>query len=116
MDTFFWYGKFAALYNLDGHIWSVSAILGHSLNLLHDLVSLQDFAEDNVLAVKMAIQVSGCCSRPGFGYLRWGRGSDEELGTIRIFSSVCHGHKTLLGVLQLEVLVGELVTVDCQCQ
>lgn len=47
------------------------------------------------------------------GDIRWCRGGDEELGAIGVLAGVGHGHETLLGVLELEVLVGKLVTVDC---
>jgi hypothetical protein len=45
--------------------------------------------------------------------LPWGRCSNEELGSIGVFPCVGHAEKALLGVLQLEVLVGELGAVDC---
>jgi hypothetical protein len=44
--------------------------------------------------------------------LPWGGGSDEELGAVGVLSSIGHGEETLLGVLQLEVLIWELVAVD----
>ena len=43
------------------------------------------------------------------------RGDDggyEELAAIGVLAGVGHGQQTLLGVLELEVLVGELVAVD----
>ena len=46
--------------------------------------------------------------------LPWGGGSDEELGAVGVLSSIGHGEKTLLGVLQLEVLIRELAAVDYQ--
>ena len=39
-------------------------------------------------------------------------GGDEELGAVGVLASVGHGKKEGLGVLQREVLVGELLTVD----
>jgi hypothetical protein len=42
-----------------------------------------------------------------------GGGGDEELRSIGVLSSVGHAEKANLGVLQLEVLIGELVAVDC---
>lgn len=48
--------------------------------------------------------------------VRGGGGSDEELGAVGVLSSVGHGHETLFGVLELEVLVRELSTVDCHHQ
>lgn len=55
MDTFFWYWQLAALCDLDGLDWLVSWCLWHILNLLDDLVALEDFAEHNVLAVKVTM-------------------------------------------------------------
>lgn len=54
MDTFFWYGKLAALGDLHGQLGLISWVLGDILNLLYDLIALEDFAEDNVLAVEVA--------------------------------------------------------------
>jgi hypothetical protein len=39
-------------------------------------------------------------------------GGDEELGSIGVGSSVGHGEQEGLVVPQLEVLIGELVSVD----
>lgn len=40
-------------------------------------------------------------------------GGDEELRSVGVLAGVGHGEETLLGVLELEVLVGELFAVDC---
>lgn len=37
---------------------------------------------------------------------------DEELGAIGVFARICHAKQPLFGVLQLEVLVLKLVSVD----
>jgi len=55
-----------------------------------------NLAEDDVLAIEPAGEDGG----------------DEELGTVGIWSSVGHGEKSWLGVGDLEVLIGELLTVD----
>jgi len=60
VDTFFWYGELATLGNLYGRFWLVSAALGDVLDSLDDLVALEDFAEDNVLAIEVAGKVSMC--------------------------------------------------------
>ena len=39
-------------------------------------------------------------------------GGDEELGSVGVFSGVGHGQPAGAEVLQLEVLVGELLSVD----
>lgn len=60
MDTFFWYGKLATLGDLDGLLGLVSWALGHILDRLNDLVALEDFAVDDVLAVEVTEFVSLC--------------------------------------------------------
>ena len=46
------------------------------------------------------------------GASRSNSGGDEELRAIGVFARVGHAQYTLLGMLQLEVLVGEFVAVD----
>lgn len=49
--------------------------------------------------------------------VRGNDGGDEELGAVGVLAGVGHGQETLLGVLKLEVLVLELVTIDyVECQ
>lgn len=45
-------------------------------------------------------------------HIRGNDGGDEELRTVGVLASVGHGQLALLGVLELEVLIGELVAVD----
>jgi len=96
MNTFFWDWKLATFDDLDGDHWLVSGTLLYVLNLFDDFVALEDFSKDNVSTIEMG--------RSG--------GSNEELGSIGVLSGVGHRHETLLGVLQLEVLVGEFITID----
>ena len=67
-----------------------------SLDGLDDVHAVNDLTEHNVLAVEPAGD----------------NGRDEELRAIRVGAGVSHRKQTGLGVLQLEVLVGELGTVD----
>ena len=57
MDTFFWYGKLATLGDLDGFDGSVTSSFGDVLDSLNDFVALEDFAEDDVLAIEMAVLI-----------------------------------------------------------
>ena len=56
MDTFFWYWEFSALCDLDGDSRAVAGLLGDVFDLFDDIVALEDFAEDDVLAIEMAVQ------------------------------------------------------------
>merc|ERR1712004_275448 len=66
------------------------------LNRVNDIHAADDAAEHNVLA----IQPSGL------------NRAEEELGAVGVRASVGHGEDALASVLQDEVLIGELVTVD----
>lgn len=66
------------------------------LDLLDDIHTLDNVAEDGVLA----IQPGGL------------DGADEELGTVGVGASVGHGEDTGASVLQGEVLISELLAVD----
>jgi hypothetical protein len=67
-----------------------------TLDLPDEVLALGDLTEDDVLAVQP----------------RGNNGGDEELGSVGVGSSVGHGEQEGLVVPQLEVLVGELVSVD----
>jgi len=54
VDTFFWYWELSALGDLDGFDWLISLALWYILDSLDDLVTLEDLAENNVLAVEVA--------------------------------------------------------------
>jgi len=69
---------------------------GVGLNGLNYLLSLDDFAEYDMLAIEM-------------GGLD---GGDEELGAIGVLSRVGHAQEVGLVVLLDEVLIGELLSVD----
>lgn len=45
-------------------------------------------------------------------FIRGNNGGDEELRTVGVLAGIGHGQLALLGVLELEVLIGELVAVD----
>ena len=45
-------------------------------------------------------------------YSRGDNSGDEELGAVGVGASVGHGQQVGLGVLDLEVLIGELLAVD----
>lgn len=66
------------------------------LNCLDNVHAVNDFAEDNVLAVEP----------------RGDDSSDEELRAVCVGSGVGHGQESRLGVLKVEVLVGKLGAVD----
>lgn len=67
-----------------------------ALNLLDDIHALNNRAEDSVLAIEPSSLDS----------------ADEELGSVGVGSSVGHGEDTGTGVLEGEVLISKLFTVD----
>jgi len=66
------------------------------LDLLDDIHAFDDLAEYNVLAIQPL----------GLG------GTQEELTAVGVGASVSHGQDSRSGMLQLEVLVLELVSID----
>jgi len=68
----------------------------NALDVLDDVLALDDLAEDDVLSVKP----------------RAGNGGNEELGAVGVLAGVGHGEEERLGVLELEVLIGELLAID----
>jgi hypothetical protein len=96
VNTFRWYLELTALSNLDSLDRLVSRSLFDVLNLLHNVVTLKHLSEDDMAAIQPASD----------------GGSNEELASVCVLSCVGHAEKTLAGVLELEVLVGELFTVD----
>ena len=96
MYTFFWHLKLAGFGDLDCLGRLVARPLGHIFNLVHNVVALENFAEDDMTPIEPA------------GH----DGGNEELGAVGVLASVGHAQQTLLGVLQLEVLIGELLAVD----
>lgn len=66
------------------------------LDLLDDIQALDDLAEDDMLVIQ-----------PGGLH-----GANEELGAVGVGASVRHRQDAGAGVLQPEVLIGELVAID----
>jgi len=73
-----------------------AGLRANGLNLLHDIHTVNNGAKDAVLAV----QPGGLNS------------AQEELGSVGVRSGVGHGQDTGSSVLQSEVLVGELGSID----
>lgn len=73
-STFFGNLKLAALGDLDSILRLVAGVLGDVLDLVHDVVAFEDFAEDDVPAVEPG----------GDG------GRDEELGAVGVLAGVGH--------------------------
>ena len=96
MNTFFWNLQFATLGNLDSLLWLIARKFRDILDLIDNLISFKDFAEDDMASIK-----------PGGG-----DGGDEELAPVCVLARVGHAHKTLTAVLELEVLIRELGPVD----
>ena len=73
-----------------------TTLAAEALNLLDNIKTLDNAAEDAVLAVEPRGLLS----------------ADEELGAVRVGASVGHAENAWSGVLQGEVLVGKLSSVD----
>lgn len=119
MDTFWGHLQLSALGDLDRLLGLVAAGSLDVLDLGDNVHALEDLAENDVTAIEPPDE---CLSAPGLGNRRSGnmlrdnlRGNDsgdEELRAVGVLSGVGHGQHAGLGVLELEVLVGELLTVD----
>jgi hypothetical protein len=92
------------------------------LDLLDDVQSLDDFTEDDVLAIEPACHDlhaseshAPCKTKILEGNRGGGRGKyggDEELRPVGVGPGVGHGEKSGLGVLLGEVLIREFLAVD----
>jgi hypothetical protein len=80
----------------DDLLGGLAALGAERFDLLADVHAFDDLTENDVFAVQPR----------GLG------GADEELGAVGVGSGVGHGQDSGSGVLQLEVLVGELGSVD----
>ena len=104
----------------DDLLGGLAALRAERLDLLDDVHTLDDAAEDDVLTVQPVssemranLSSSRQLKRWAAENLPWAwNGGQEKLRTVGVWSGVGHGQKTWRGVLKLEVLVLELVAVD----
>ena len=82
--TFFRHLELAALGDLDFLGRLIARALGHVLDLVDDLEALEDFAEDNVLAVEPGGDGSG----------------NEELRAVGVLSGVGHACRRCLSAIR----------------
>ena len=120
MDTFFSDGELARLGDLDRRERLVARRLGRILDLLNNVVAFDNLAEDDVTAVEPAaiwtcVRGIACGNIQGHDSRSFLH-SDEELRAIGVGSGVRHAEETLFGVLELEVFVWELDTINCTSQ
>ena len=81
----------------DGHfLFGFAVSTSEGVHFVDNLLSINNLSEDDMLAVK-----------PGAGDK-----GDEELGAVGVFAGVGHGEEVGFGVLDLEVLVLKLFSVD----
>jgi hypothetical protein len=116
VNTFLWHLELSALGDLDSLNRLVSSSLRYVLNLLYDFVALEDLSENDVAAVEPAGDDGGNEELAAVGVLMVHvRQCMSHIGFIHgdsYLSAVGHAEETLAGVLELEVLVGELGAVD----
>jgi len=106
--------QLAALDNLDRLLRLVAGLSLDVLDLVDNVVALEDLAEDDVTAIEPPLYGLATNILPVKPeHIRSDDGGNEELRAVRVRSGVGHGELALLGVLELEVLILELVTVDC---
>lgn len=95
MATFI-HHQLAALGDRDRGKRSVDALLRLSvLNLLHDIVAFEDFAEDDVTAIKPAVSIMISFDTHSVDEILnvpCDNGSDEELGSVGVLSGVGHAY------------------------
>lgn len=89
------YLELTTVSNGNGSLWS-TALRSKRFNLLDDFLTVGNLTKDSVLSVQPGSHNSG----------------DEELGTVGVSSGIGHGQQEWLVVLQLEVLIIKLSTVD----
>jgi hypothetical protein len=116
VDTFGGNLQLSALGDLDHLLGLVTGLGRRVLDLLNEFVTLEDLAEDDMTTIEPSMMLISTHCFPQIFYacvnLRGEDGGDEELRAIGVLASVCHGQRALLGVLELEVLIGEFVAVD----
>ena len=80
------------------HDWlgGLARLRSHGLNLLHYVHAICDCSKDHVLAIQP----------PSL------HGAQEELGAVGVWAGVGHGQNAWAGVLQSEVLICKLGTID----
>lgn len=113
MNTFSWNFQLSTLHNLDRLDRLVSRFGGYFFDLVDNVIALEHLTKDDVTSIEPAVApVSNCCLIPQQGFLPGDDGRDEELRAIGVFARVGHAQQSLFGVLQLEVFIFKLVSVD----
>jgi hypothetical protein len=113
--TFLGHLELSALSNLDGLHGLVTRALRDVLNLVHDVIAFEDLAEDDVAAIEPAGDDGGDEELTGStksGVSRTQVVSWRVLPSVCILARVGHAEKAFASMLELEVLIGELGTVD----
>ena len=93
--SFSTYSELSAIGDMDG-LSGLTVLRSNLLHSLEDILSLGDLSEDGVLSIEM----------------RSRNEAEEELRSVGVGTSVGHGEDAGAGVLEAEVFVSELFSVD----
>lgn len=113
VGTFFGFRQLATFRDRDWLLGFVVTTLLHVLYFVYNIIALENFAENNMLSIEptspalVSKQIVAA-----EGYVLGDGSRDEELRAIGVLSRVRHAEKTFLAVLQLEILILELFSVD----
>jgi hypothetical protein len=78
------------------------------LNLLDNIQSLNNFAEDDVLSIEPTRHNLS----KSVQFYNGGYSGDEKLGAVGVGTGISHGEETGLGVPQFEILICEFLAID----
>lgn len=82
--------ELSTLHDLDGLNGLVTTTLGHVLDLVHNVVALQHFAEHDVAAIEPSNTVNILHSVDPRRYSRGNSGGDKELRAVGILAGIGH--------------------------
>ena len=89
--------------------WLVTSALGNILDFVDKIVSFENFAEDNVTSIEPGCDGGGDEELAELVSRSFSAHWEPYLRSIGILSGIGHAQLALLGVLELEVLIYEMI-------